>query len=863
MVIHGDNFTIDKDNPNLPVVKTRYQYPVLYNGGLPAINSEVKVIKTSWFHKIKKVEWKDFFQVEKNKMITYRIIPHSNAKNNNKRLWRSIHKIYEMYGSVGTRLERDGFKFTYREKDLFWYDVIFRQDKGQKKVEFYITTSEYQALKLKRKIENKMNVTIKEESAECLQVPFKNTIVQELRYLKHDMFSLNTHTNDTKTPIASILNTVDELTYDGDFARLSICSEAEGRNKWIQNVQWAHEKAIKGKVPLRAAANGKRVVTGVKVGVGAVVNEINDLLTDTIEALTNVFFKSDKKIDKKKVVSKSHSLEDEIKSSRISSASYEKMNLPVFRTHIRVASHSEDKLTRETIGETLAISLNDIAENNELQGIKINFNGRRISVIEELNTFTLSKKTKLDPNVNVMSTDEMSKLAIQMPNKEIQSKYSDELSTKKQTEINIPNIFKLTNGIPLGVAQYKDAMIQINMPINNPDVFYRGYVFIGGQGAGKDTAIKNWVINGNLNHGISFIIPDAIVEEGERGMADGIRDALPPENIIDLDLFDNDFVVPLDLTEVVSSLGHNGMSRFADEMIDFMQIEGLARSEKYLTDAAKASKGSLFNIKRIIEDEDFRDTRISELIDEGHLRLSRELQSWGTNEELGNKCDAIISRLNRFFGNDRLYDIFAQDPLKELDFSKWMKEGKVIILRVPNGKGLGEHAVKTLVHWITLKTFMTRLLMNKKDQANGCFIVFNEPEQYQSEGLTKLMGRIGTEGRKERLGSMFAFHHWNKLDVSLQENLQGGGVQQFLFENDHSKTFDLSRHRFEDTIPLEQAYKIPSHHCIVSVRAGKELQPAFICHMNPPIKTKYNNSFLTKRHARMYGRSWRELQEIL
>jgi hypothetical protein len=155
------------------------------------------------------------------------------------------------------------------------------------------------------------------------------------------------------------------------------------------------------------------------------------------------------------------------------------------------------------------------------------------------------------------------------------------------------------------------------------------------------------------------------------------------------------------------------------------------------------------------------------------------------------------------------------------------------------------------------------MLMTKEEKANGAFMVFNEPEQYQTEGLTKLMGRIGTEGRKERFGSIYAFHHWNKLQPSLQENLQGGGVNQFLFMNDHTKTFDLSKHRFEDTIPIEQAYKLPAHHAIISVRAGKELQPAFICHMAPPIKQKYDNSFLTKRHAQMYGRSWQFLQNAL
>ncbi|PEE25949.1 hypothetical protein, partial [Bacillus toyonensis] len=84
-------------------------------------------------------------------------------------------------------------------------------------------TSEYQATKLKRKLENKMSVTIKEASLEQIQVPEENTIIQELKYLKHDIFSLNTNANEQKTPIAAVMNTIDELQFDGDFARLSVC----------------------------------------------------------------------------------------------------------------------------------------------------------------------------------------------------------------------------------------------------------------------------------------------------------------------------------------------------------------------------------------------------------------------------------------------------------------------------------------------------------------------------------------------------------------------------------------------------------------------------------------------------------------
>jgi hypothetical protein len=861
-MIHGDNFTVDMDNPNLPVVKTNFNYPVLYNGGLPAEIRPATPIKNPWFNKIKTIKWSDFFEIEKNKMVVYQITPHASVTNNNKRLWRAIHKMYELYESPGSRLEREGFKLTYREKDLFFYDVIFRQEKGDRKIEFYITTTEYQANKLKRKIENKMSVTMSPVSLEKLQVPKENTIIQELKYLNHDIFSLNTNSTETKTPIGNILNVVEDLTFDGDFARLSICNEVESRQKWVKTALWAHEKISKGKTPMRANAGGKQAARLFKTGVSGLINEINELLTDTFQAFSNVFFKSDKEFKKEKVIPK-NGLEDEISAKRMSGASQEKINVPVFKSRIRVAAHSADKLTRETLAEDLALSMADLTENNELQGVKVRVNGRRLEVIEELNTQTIGRRTKLDANVNLISTEEMNKIALQMPNQELQRKFSDELSAKKRVEIEIPKALRDPNGIPLGLAEVKDEKITVTMPTSNPDEFFRGYTFIGGQGAGKDTAIKNFVVEANLKHNISFVIPDAIVEEGSRGMADGIRDALPPDRVIDLNLKDDDYRIPLDLTEVVSRLGIDGADRFAGEVIDFLNMDGLTRGKKYLRESAKASGGSLYNIKRIIEDQDFRLNRIAELIDEGNIRLATELTKWGTNEELGEKIAPILSRLDDFFGNDRLFDIFSQPPLPELDFAKWMQEGKVIILRVPNGRGLGELAVKTLVHWITLKVFMTRLLMNKEEQKNGCFIVFNEPEQYQTEGLTKLMGRIGTEGRKERLGSIYAFHHWDKLQDSLQKNLQGGGVQQFLFMNDHTKTFEKSAHRFTDTIPMEQAQRLPAHHAIISVRAGGEMQPAFICHMAPPIKSTYDNSFLTKRHARMYGRHWQTLQQAL
>lgn len=828
-------------------IKTSY-YPTVVSHWLPAIIEDKPK---------KRLELSDVYEYKRNEMVIYRITPHSDVSNNNKRLWKSIYKMYEMYEKPGTRLERDGFKFTFREKDYFWFDVIFRQIDGKKSIEFYIATSEFQAQKLKRKIENKISVTFTEATLEDIHIPEDNTVVQDLRYLKHDIFTLNSTSNDVKTPISSVLYTVDELMHDGDIARLSVCNEVENRNKWVKTAQWAYEKAHKGIVPQRANVNGKRVGNYLKIGISNVVNEINSVITDIFQALQNSFFKSDNKFENQKLVSRVYSLEDEIGTTRLDK---NKGNLPVFKSHIRVVAHSKDRLTRDSLSESLALSFQDITETNELTGVKITVNGKRLKVIQELNTLQLSKSTRLDHNVNLISTDEMSKLALMMPDKKLQRKYADEMNVKKRTEVEIPLVLQNPSNLPLGYAELKDKKIPVGLQADQKDEFYSGYTFIGKQGSGKDTAIQNFVFEGAMKHNISFVIPDWICQEGHKGMADGIRDLLPSEKIIDLDLSNEEWIIPMDLTEVVEKLGRKGGSRFALEMIDFMQLDGLARSQKYLTEASKASNGSLSNIKRIIEEEEYRVDVIERLIIEGNLRLARELSAWGTNAELGNKCDAIINRLNMFFGDDTLHDIFSQPPKKEVNFEQWMREGKTIIIRMPKRK-LGD-ASNVLAHWVTLKVLMTRMLMSDEDKNKyGCFMVFNEPEQVETEGLSKLMGRIATEGRKERLGSIFAFHHWNKLPGYLQDNLIAGGVNQFLFANDHKKTFEMAKERLYPTFTVEEALMIPKHYAIAILNTKESLTP-FIVHMLPPIVKRFDNSLITKQHARIYGRSWEELQKV-
>jgi hypothetical protein len=373
-------------------------------------------------------------------------------------------------------------------------------------------------------------------------------------------------------------------------------------------------------------------------------------------------------------------------------------------------------------------------------------------------------------------------------------------------------------------------------------------------------------------------------------MANGIRDSLPPEKIIDLDLSNEKYLPPLDLTEVMAKLGRKGADRFANELIQFFNIDDMGQSRKVLRTFAKSSNGSLYQMQQLLEDEEFRVQRVKELRKAGNVRLADELDKYTTVYEteiktnakgetitkeklvrdgqkaLDGKSSAITNRLDAFLGDETLYSIFAQPPKPEMSFENWMREGKTIILRVPD-RILSQTAVKTLVHWITLKVLMTRLLMDNEGQENGAFIVFNEPQTYLKDnpGLAELMARIAVQGRKERLGSIFACHHIGQIK-EISEDLISGGVHWFLFKNDNKKTFERMESELKPAFDVELAMLTEKHHAINILNFGGERKPAFLVKMLPPSYIRYqafDNSYLTKRHASLYGRNIEEIEKML
>lgn len=827
----------------------------------------------------KTLNWHEFFK--ENKMVVYRIIPHTSVTNNtNRKIWRILHKLYEVYDSPSARLDikfKGGFKISYREKDTIWFDIVFRQVEGEKKVEFYVSTTELWAKKFREVIEDRMKVTIEETSIDDLQVPQENTVIQELKYIRHDIFSMNTNATEQTSPISSVLSALDDVTFNGDYARLSIAAETMSRIKWSKLSSYAHEKLTKGKIPQRNRLSPALFSRHAQNGIVWLINEVNGIIQDTLQGISKAFFKSDEN-DKKNQTELIEKPKDDIFGNM--KKSLDKRYQPVWKTRIRVAAHSEEKLRRDLIANTISGAFSEIGEENELTTFTVRIKARKNEIINELNTLKLSSRSKADGDVNLVSCDEMSKIAMQLPTREVQQRYEEALKVNRKVETEIPNIVANEKGILVGHAEHKGEQIPISIPLSNLDEAFRSYGFVGAPRTGKDTLIKNMVVEGALKHKISSIVFDPIMEDGNRGMADGIRDALPPKHIIDLDLSDENYYPPMDLTEVIKKLGRRGANRFALELIDFFgDVETMGQSRKILREFALAARGSIYDIKLLLENEDYRIKRIKELRKDGQERLASSLDKWTSEwggdskgnlklvrdgqKALDGKASAILNRLDEFLGDPDMLNIFAQDPHPELDFEKWMMEGKVIIIRVPNRK-LGVLNTKTLIHWISLKVFMTKLLMSPNDSKT--FIVFNEPHQYLTPGLKNLMGRIILEGPKWRLAGMFAFHHFGKLDYGLDDDLISGGINWFLFANDNKKVFERLDEQLKPTFDMESATGTEAYHPICILRYGGRRQNPFLMKaLAPPTERypMYDNSFLTKRHSRMYGRHWQAVEKMI
>jgi hypothetical protein len=834
-----------------------------------------------------------FIRKEEPKRTVLRVIPHSSVLNSTSRKIQSA--IYELLSVKPSKFpwhHKQGLFILIKPTPDFWWITRLYAKEEVKRIEYYVClpTEFVDAFKTKFsnheqwrrctledvKIKKRIRVNgrkyrfkliipkskkPKSKKLEYFEFPAEeNTDLYSLKYKRHDVFSLNFDYTEQKKPARDIMAITNELK-DGEAVSIYIRTESVDRMKWKKLSDYAWKIWDKGDVPYRAGLDPIRLFHDLFKFVTFILQEAKSLAEDILHGLQKaVMIKSEERPKKKEQQKPKNPDREELLVNGDIPLSKKKRNLPAFKTSIRYTVTSEDEVCRGMLGRSVSNAYEELSGDNKLQSVKINFRAKK--ALDELRNWKIDE---IDPNI--MSVDEVGKLE-QLPVSDLQQEFSETLESNQKIEVDIPKVFLDDSGIFVGTTTDRNQINNIHISKKRPDTMMTTRAFVGSPRQGKDQALINLIVESKRKHGIGAVIPDWIDERNldkdghQRGLSDAIRDSLPLEDVIDIDCSDYDWPIYLGLHNVMKAFSNARIA--ADDVskiiTNFLMDDdmNLHTTREYLRDAAKVCGGDWLDIKRLFTDEDFRKEKIDEMetTNIGDADLWKIYHEDMTDAQRSSIFTPVNVRLGEILNDEVLAPILCQRPNPEADIQQWITEGKVVILRMK----INSMSAKTLVHFIVMMVY----LIKRQLDGNGAptWLVLNEPHQIETPSLTKFLSKILVEGPKFKLAPVLAFHHLGKghLSHELIDNLSSANISWHLFYNSNIKTYEKLQAYIEPTFTPDTAMKMtPQYHFIAAGWRDTDgmVQPPFMCKAPDRVKDRWgvqDNSFLTKRHSRVYGR---------
>lgn len=806
-----------------------------------------------------------YFEQVPNRYRVYKIIPHHSALNQtNRKLLASLHQVFSMYNSSWSRSWREGLKIYHREKDaLRWMVSIIggESDEDPAQVEFYVAVTETFADVFLLKLNNHeqwKRCTIEGLDPSVMAIP-EDAELHRLKPARANMFSLTYEVNQQTMPIRELVNVVTEVGPE-ESACLLVQAETVDRQRWRALVDYAWGTWEKGGVPQRDSIDLLRTWRQAWRIAGRALNEIKSIVDEVMAGVEKAFMNGkEQDTTRKELGLPDPERQELLVGGDLSAHTKRKRNLPVFRTELYVAVKATTAEKRGVLARSMAGAFNELAGDNYLTLSKITLITLRRGHDGQLH------RLPRDRDACIMSTEELGKI-MQLPTGQVQDEYREHLSNNRRVEVAVPDAFSDQTGIFAGTAMLKGQVQPVYVSTKDTDMLMTARAFIGSPRVGKDQAAINLVVEAKRKHGIGAVIPDVIDERhGHRGMADAVRDHLDPDDVIDINLGDYDWPVYIGLEGVTGSIKNERVAanRIAQELTNFLMGDDLEnhQTREYLREAAKLTRGDLLGIKMLFMSEGYRTKAITEARSRGldvDLWVDFDNMSDGRRGQI---YGPILTRLGELMGDEVLKLIFCQRPNPALDLARWMQNGKVVIYRIPS-RDLGEMAVKTLVHWIVLTTFLTKLSMG--GEGAPTWLVLNEPHQFLSRGLIHFCKRLMAEGPKYRIAPVFLFHNFKQLPNDFVEILLSSSLNWHIFKNTNDGVYKRLESYLTPTFTPDVAMSGTGRFQYIAtwLDAAGEYQEPFLVHAPDLVGERYpsqDNSFLTKRHSRLYGRPARDV----
>lgn len=820
----------------------------------------------------KPIDWthiKQLVEVREEAIMCFRIIPDKSIKNT------SNYKFFKDIAELGRRNFlaqlsdnlmglreafvkkeiKNGFKIVYKQPtDFVWYEIVMKENS----INFYILCYESNAEFVWLKLEQIFPAApIEIVGVEETFIPEENTIISDMKLQRHNFFSLKTDYSEQAQPIEDILACAEDVK-DDDVLKFSMRIQPFDQNYWSYKCEEWHKYTLKGKAPHRLRIT-KNSVIGALFGVSDLAfHKLGQLFRE----LHEIAFKK-----KSNQIIVQHANIEAREVGDISRQSHYKSTAPVFKASLKVASHSKDDTRRIMNLKSFTSSFIDLKDtNNSLIRTAMYERGKVFKMAhKEVSEHKITPLSVVDVDYNVMSDKELGKL-MQLPTVKVQKKHEGKMEAQGRSEIGVPEVFRDDSGVHIGKAMFKGEAIDIYIPDKNPDEFCLPIIGSGIMGAGKDTFAINYIVE-NAWKGRGGVVLDVIDEKG-RGMADAIIKSLKPEQFVLLDFGDEDLVPYLDWKEGMKKQNRFTQGRFASELVKFFEAEEGAgvQTERYLREAAKALPDkTVIQQGLIFTSEDFRAKAIEECKARGDVSTA---SFWEVFDGLGDGrkvqiAEPVLNRLHRLVGDPALKPIFGQKATGKITFDDWLYEGKVIICKIP--KVLFGTGVRTLVHWLTVKTWLAKQTLALEDKKCVSFLVLNEPHQFFDKGLEETLKEIFVESRKYGLCVMTLFHDFSQINRDLSDIMIASGANFVLLKQKSDKTWKKFLQRIEQDYSLEECMNLNMHEAMIGFLSHKKDQPIVRVQMNhmPWMRGRetFDNEVYLDECRKCYGRPVEEVEK--
>jgi hypothetical protein len=811
-----------------------------------------------------------------------RIIPHNFVHNSAARNFQRA--LYELFSAKDRKIYRKGWQIAVRSNpDFWWITKLYVDGEDERHIEFYCAMSrEYvEAFKTKFGNHEQWRKSTIEDATDDFDLPddYKDTDLYALKYKRHDIFSLDAHYSEEKTPIGNVLGVVNELGA-GESVDIFIRTEPLGRKKWKKLADYAWEQWEKGGVPYRAGFDPMRMLRDLAfLGVNAIY-EIKSLIDDIMAGLEKTFFHSkggeQAKAERPKFINPERA--ELLVNGKLSNETLNKRNLPVLKTSIRYTVKSADKVKRDMLARSVAgaygvTSQNHSQRDNVLEPVKVNIRGKK--ALNDLRNWRID-----DRFPNLMSVDELGKLE-QLPTAELQQLYADALESNQRVEIELPKVFIDDSGILAGTATDRGTTHNVHIPTKDADKLHMARGVNGSPRMGKDQFVINLVVEAKRKHGMGAVIPDFIDERnGHRGMADAIRDHLSPDDVIDINLADTAYAPYLGLQSIFKNVSDTRVASdvISEYLTDFLLSDGdedKFQTADFTREAAKVCNGDFTDMKAMFTSQKYRKEKIDA------LDAIFDMDTWRDYDRMTDKDGSmsgkqgqifgpVMRRINQIIGSEFLKPMFCQSYNPQMDLYRWLYEGKVVIIRcrMPDGVPMPERIKEILGYWIVMLSFLIKLAQDGKGA--GTFLVLNEPHQFLSKGLVHFTKRMLREGPKYRLAPVIVFHDFSAFNghPGFVDTLLSASINWHLFKNTNidtykklmpylNKTFYDEQQAFNATKGPNKSTNSPPQYIACWLDNSGEYAPPFVVDALPMVGDRYptqDHSFLTKRHARQFGR---------